>query len=130
MKSTISIFVLLFSFQSLASPASIKNKDGSFKVSDKSLNVMKITFRTLQGTGPWQLPKEALVKLKFTQGVYRRYQGNITLVFVTTLKAGANNMMVKSDDLEAGDEVAVTGTNFLRLTEADLNSETVDNCAH
>jgi hypothetical protein len=32
--------------------------------------------------------------------------------------------------LESGDEVAVTGTKFLRMAETDLNSETVDNCAH
>lgn len=121
---------IMFSLQVLAAPAGIKNEDGSFKVSDKSLNLMGIKFTKLQNAGPWELPKDALVKIKFTQGVYRKYEGDITYVLVTVLKTDAHRIVVKSDDLDIGDEVAVAGTNFLRLTESDLNSETVDSCAH
>lgn len=130
MRFLISIFLISISTQIMASPAGVKNEDGSFKISDKSLNVMGIKFIKLTGSGPWELPKDALVKIKFTQGVYRKYEGDITYVLVTAIKTDGQKIIIKSDDLETGDEVAVTGVNFLRLTEADLNSETVDNCAH
>ena len=76
------------------------------------------------------MPKSALVKIKFTDGVYRRFKGDITYVIVKVLKTDKNSVTLEAEDLEAGDEVATSGVSFLRLTEADLNSETIDNCAH
>ncbi len=130
MKYIFCILVLISSFSLLASPAGVKNEDGSFKLSGKSLSSMGIQFNKLNGPGPWTLPKDALVKIKFTQGVYRMFEGDITYVIVSVVKSDSNYITIQSQDLEANDEVAIKGTNFLRLTEADLNSETVDNCAH
>lgn len=114
----------------IANPAATKNEDGSFKISDQSQRVMGINFVRLEGSGPWTLPADSLVKIKFTQGIYRRYEGNITYVLVNVLKSDSQTITLQSEDLVAGDEVAVSATNFLRLTESDLNSETVDSCAH
>ncbi len=122
--------VLVLSPTAIANPAATKNEDGSFKISDQSQKVMGINFARLDGSGPWTLPSNSLVKIKFTQGIYRRYEGNITYVLVSVLKSDSQTITLQSEDLEAGDEVAVNGTNFLRLTESDLNSETVDSCAH
>lgn len=130
MKIMTCLLVLFITINLHAAPAGIKNEDGSFKVSEKAIQVMGIKFQKLQNTGPWEIPKDALVKIKFTQGVYRKYEGNITYVIVTVLKVNEQSLTLKSEDLEAGDEVATAGVNFLRLTEADLNSETIDNCAH
>lgn len=130
MKYTIYLILLISSFSLMASPAGVKNEDGSFKLSQKSQAAMGIKFVKLSKSGPWVLPKEALVKIKFTQGVYRMFEGNITYVIVSISKTDSHSMTIQSEDLETGDEVAIKGTNFLRLTEADLNSETVDNCAH
>ncbi len=130
MRFLISVFIVLFSTQLFADTAGIKNEDGSFKVTEKALNVMGIKFQRINGPAPWTVPKETLVKVKFTRGVYRRYEGNITYVIVNILKENAQSVTLQSEDLEAGDDVAVSGTNFLRLTEADLNSDTVDNCSH
>jgi hypothetical protein len=91
---------------------------------------MNIKFKKLNGEGPWLLPVNSLVKVKFTQGVYRRFKNDITFVIVNVSKAEGSSVVISSDDLESDDEVAVEGVHFLRLTEADLNSETVDNCAH
>ncbi len=130
MKLLISCFLLLCSLHVIAVPAGIKNEDGSFKLSEKSLNSMGIKFKKIDNAGPWTMPKEALVKIKFTKGVYRKYEGSITYIIVNVLKEDSHTVTFKSGDLESGDEVAVIGTNFLRLTESDLNSETVDSCAH
>ena len=113
-----------------ASPSATKNEDGSFKLSEKSIQQLGVSFLKLLKMSPWVIPVESLVKIKFTSGVYRRYEGDITFVSVKILKNNGVHAFVESSDLEAGDEVAVTGTSFLRLTEADLNSGTVDSCAH
>ncbi len=122
--------VLISLFLNPAFGAGTKNEDGSFKLSEKSLKTMEIKFQKLNGKGPWLLPLNALVKIKFTQGVYRKIQEDITYVLVNALKTDGKSVLVSSEDLESDDEVAIEGVHFLRLTEADLNSDTVDNCAH
>lgn len=122
--------LLIFLFVNAAFCAGTKNEDGSFKLTEKSIKTMGIKFQNLNGKSPWLLPSNALVKIKFTQGVYRKIEEDITYVLVSVLKKDGNSVLVSSDDLMSGDEVAISGVHFLRLTEADLNSDTVDNCAH
>lgn len=124
------LFTCLCSFQVFAGTAGTKNQDGSFKLTEKSVSTLGITFLKLGTASPWKVPASALVKIKFTAGVYRRFKGDITYVIVKILKTDQNSVIIEAEDLEAGDEVATSGVGFLRLTEADLNSETVDNCAH
>jgi hypothetical protein len=130
MKQVIIISAFLFSQIAFAVPAGTKGEDGNFKVSEKSLNHLGVKFVSLNGPGPWKVPAAALVKIKLTQGVYRRFEGEITYVIVRTSEADKGNLYISSEDLEEGDEVAVQGTNYLRMAETDLNSETVDTCAH
>ncbi len=124
------LYVVMTLLLNTAFGAGTKNEDGSFKLSSKSLRTMGIEFQKLNGNGPWSIPLSSLVKIKFTQGVYRRFQGDITFVIVNVMKVDGATVLISSEDLEQNDEVAVTGVHFLRLTEADLNSSTVDSCAH
>lgn len=130
MKTIFIITLFLIAETSLAVPAGTKGKDGNFKVSEKSLRHLGVKFTDLTGPGPWTVPKSALVRIKLTQGVYRQYQDELTFVIVKVMNVNGENVTIHSDDLESGDEVAVSGVNFLRMAETDLNSETVDNCAH
>lgn len=128
---TIFIFSLfLFAHVSQAVPAGTKGKDGHFKVSEKSLNHLGVKFSLLSGSAPWTISKSALVRIKLTQGVYRRFEGELTYVIVKVVQEKNDEVKMHSEDLEAGDEVAITGAKYLRMAETDLNSETVDNCAH
>jgi hypothetical protein len=130
MKTIFILSLVLFTKIALAVPAGTKGEDGNFKVSEKSLNHLGVTFAPLTGGGPWKIPKTALVRIKLTQGVYRRFEGELTYVIVKVTSAQNDQVLIQSEDLEAGDEVAVTGVKYLRMAETDLNSETVDNCAH
>ena len=125
----ISIFLLKVS-GSYAASAGVKNEDGSFKLPEQSLTILGIKFMKLDSAGPWTIHKNSLVGIKFTKGVYRRYEGDIAYVIVKVLKDMGNQVLISSSDLEIGDELAIEGTTYLRLTEADLNSDTVDACAH
>jgi hypothetical protein len=126
-------FLILFTLVaniSFAEPAGTKGEDGNFKVSEKSLNHLGVRFQSLKGNGPWTVPKDTLVRIKLTSGVYRRFEGEITYVLVKKTSEQDGLVTIQSEDLESGDEVAITGTKYLRMAETDLNSETVDNCAH
>jgi hypothetical protein len=115
---------------SYAGTAGVLNEDGSFRLKDESIKTLGIDFLKLSNDGPWSVPLESIVRIKFTKGVYRRYEGAITFVLVNILKHEEDRVIISSPDLEAGDEVASKGTSYLRLTEADLKSDTVDACAH
>lgn len=128
MKTLIVIFIL--ATLNNAFGAATKNEDGSFKISDKAKKTMGILFQKLDGRSQWLLPKRSLVKIKFTEGVYRKIQGDITYVIVNVIQTNATHVLIESEDLESGDEVAIEGVHFLRLTESDLNSDTVDSCVH
>lgn len=100
-----------------------------FKMKPAALDSLGVQFKKLEGSGPWNVPKAALVHIKHASGVYRRFEGWISFVLVQgATKGGATT--VQSEDLQPGDEIAVEGASFLRMTEADLNADTVDSCSH
>ena len=105
-------------------------KEDGFKLSKKAVTNLGITFNSLKGSGPWMIPKSSLVRIKHSTGVYRRWDSWITMVLVKVLSQTKETITIKSVDLQDQDEVAITGVPFLRMTEADLNSDTVDACAH
>lgn len=106
------------------------SKEDGFKLSDKAVKNLGVTFNGLSGSGPWMIPKSALVRVKHSTGVYRKWDGWITMVLVKVLNQTKETVTIKSVDLQDQDRVAITGVPFLRMTEADLNSDTVDSCGH
>lgn len=101
-----------------------------FQMSARALKTLGIEFKPVQGNGPWEVPEKALVRIKHTSGVYRRYQNWISFVLVEVAGRKNGQLLIRSEDLEPQDEVAFVGASFLRLTEADLNSDTVDSCSN
>lgn len=130
MKLSTFIMLVLLSWESFGASAGVRNDDGSFSLSEKALKLLGVNFKTLQSDGPWEVPKSSLVKIKFTQGVYRRFEHTITYVIVKVLKENEHTLIIAAPDLQARDEIAVSAVTYLRLAEADLNSTTVDNCSH
>ena len=128
MKLVLITLLLILNSYAFAEPASVKNEDGSFKVTDASQKALKIQFLEVKGQGPWTIPKSALVKVKFSTGVYRLYEGNISFILVKIKQQKGEELLVESSDIESGDKIAITGVHFLRLIEADLNSGVVDSC--
>lgn len=105
-------------------------KEDGFKLSAEASSTLGVEYTKLVGKSPWHVPKAALVTLKLSSGVYRRYQDWNTLVLITVLKNSDDTLLISSEDLQDGDEIAIRGASFLRMTEADLNSDTLDACGH
>lgn len=99
-----------------------------FRLSDAAIARLGVRFEELKGNGPWSVPKNALVKVKRSTGVYRQSDGFITLVLVETKEAIGNYVRIQSEDLRAGDRVAVEGGGFLRVVELDLSGGGGDSC--
>ena len=106
------------------------DKEEGFKLSEKAMKTLGVGFSKLDGGSPWRIPKEALVRIKQSDAVYRRYEGWISLVLVKVVGQSADSIIIASEDLETGDEVGTKGAQYLRMTDADLNSGTVDSCSH
>jgi hypothetical protein len=106
------------------------SKEDGFKLSPQAIEKMGIRFEFIQGKAPWRVPKEALVYLKQSVGVYRQFEGWMSFVLVKVDQKNSDSALIQSNDLEGGDGIAVRGAHFLRMTDADLNSDAVDACAH
>lgn len=106
------------------------DKEEGFKLSLKAIKTLGINFKAIEGSGPWRVSKGAIVHLKQSSGIYRRYDGWISMVLVKIVGKDNDSVLIQSADLESSDEVAITGVQFLRMTDADLNAGTVDTCAH
>lgn len=105
-------------------------EDGEFSLTQKAEKRMGIEWMTLKGNGPWKVPADALVKVKFTTAAYRKFEGRITLVVLSETRKQGNEVIVSSPDLADGDLLAIKGAKYLRLAEVDITSGTVDNCSH
>ncbi len=106
------------------------SKEDGFKLSKKAIGKLGVKFKALSSNGPWKIPKESLVRIKYSTGVYRKWDGWITMVLVSVVNEGEDFYTIKSVDLQDQDEIAISSVAYLRMTEADLNSDTVDACAH
>jgi len=105
-------------------------KEEGFKLSQKAMQNLGVEFSTVKTDGPWTVPSGAIVHLKQSSGVYRKVDGWISFVLVKVVNKAGATVSIQSADLQAGDEVAIRGATFLRMTDADLNAGTVDSCAH
>ncbi len=142
MKTITTLLLVLFPLMALSEESETPSRSGAhfavtefkkeegFKLSEEALKTLGVDFQTLKGTSNWSLPSDAIVHLKHTSGVYRRLDGWITYVIVKIQKKSRDIVSITSEDLQPGDEVATKGTQFLRMTEVDLNTDTIDGCAH
>ena len=105
-------------------------EDGEFSLTPASEKRLGIKWLTLEGNGPWKVPAEAMVRIKFTTAAYRKFEGRITLVVLDKSQAQGKTALISSPDLQAGDQIAISGVKYLRLAEVDISSGTVDNCSH
>lgn len=103
-------------------------EEGEFTLTEKAEKRLGVQWLTLSGDGPWKVPAEAVMRIKFTKTAYRKFEGRITMVILEVIKEESGYVWISSPDLVDGDEVAVKGVKFLRLTELDLFQGAVDSC--
>ena len=103
-------------------------EDGEFTVSETAEKRLGIQWLKLKGTGPWLVPAEVVLNIKFTKAAYRKFEGRITLIILNAVKKEGDHVLISSPDLEEGDLIAIKGVKYLRLTELDLFQGKVDSC--
>lgn len=105
------------------------DKENGFQLSEKAIQNLGVAFKGIEGSGPWKVSANSIIHLKQSSGVYRRVDDWIMFVLVKVNQKIGSDLLISSDDLQSGDEIATSGAHFLRMTDADLNSGTVDSCA-
>ena len=103
-------------------------EDGDFSLTEKAEKRLGIQWLKLEGSGPWKVPADTVLSIKFTKAAYRKFEGRITLVILNPIKKEDNHYWISSPDLQEGDTVAIKGVKYLRLTELDLFQGAVDSC--
>lgn len=95
--------------------------DDGFKMSPDSIKTLGVEFTKLPAGPRWTMPSSAIVRAKHVTGAYRRISdGWITMVLVKVIETRGSSSIIESQDLEAGDEVATQGVQFLRVTDVGL----------
>lgn len=103
-------------------------EEGEFSITEKAEKRLGVKWLNIQGKGPWKVPSETIMRLKFTKAAYRKFEGRITMIVLETVKQEGDFVWINSPDLEPGDEIAIKGVKYLRLTELDLFQGAVDSC--
>lgn len=103
-------------------------EEGEFSITEKAEKRLGIQWLVLQGSGPWKVPSDTVLSIKFTKASYRKFEGRITLIILDKIKKEGDFYWISSPDLQEGDAVAIKGVKYLRLTELDLFQGAVDSC--
>ena len=103
-------------------------EEGEFSLTEKAEKTLGVKWLTIEGTGPWKVPAEAVMRIKFTKTAYRKFEGRITMIVLATVKQDGEYVWITSPDIEPGDQIAIKSVKFLRMTELDLFQGAVDSC--
>ena len=88
-----------------------------FKLSPEALKNFDLKFIKLNGDGPWNLPKSALVHSGEETNLFRKRNDFFKRIDFETIKNSGTQLTIDSDDLREGDEVIIIGLGFLRIAE-------------
>lgn len=88
-----------------------------FKLSPEALKNFELKSLKLNGDGPWELPKTALVHSGEETNLFRKRNDFFKRIDFQTIRNVGSRLVVDSDDLREGDEVVLIGLGFLRVAE-------------
>ncbi len=101
-----------------------------FKLSPEAIRHFEITSRKLEGNAPWSIPSSAIVRSGEEVNLYRIRDGFLKRIDFETKRTRANELMIASEDLRSGDEIALTGLGFLRIAELAAFGGVADGHSH
>lgn len=92
------------------------HKEKGFKLSaeaEKNFELEKVKVSSSQ----LEIPAAAVVTAGIEVNLYRQRDGFYSRIDFTELRKSGANILIKSADLKAGDQVVIKGMGFLRMTE-------------
>lgn len=93
------------------------NESKGFKLSPEALKNFEIKTLKFTGDGPWTVPSGAVVHSGEDTNLIRVRAGFFKSVDFKIIKKSGTSIVVDSDDLREGDEIAVTALGFLKIAE-------------
>lgn len=106
------------------------DKKQGFQLSLSAVQTLGIKFQTIQSQGIHRLPTQALVRFQDESGVYRFKEGWFKLIEIHPLSQSASEITVKTDEIQSGDQVVITGVPLLRVAELEAWGGSGDGHGH
>ncbi|OQW53850.1 MAG: hypothetical protein A4S09_06435 [Proteobacteria bacterium SG_bin7] len=100
---------------------SYSEKEG-FKLSVEAAKLFGITFLTLSGPSPWEVPNSAIVYVGDDKSIYKSNNGALKRLDITIVRKNKSTSTITANKLASGDQILITGTSFVRTAEIDLTS--------
>lgn len=100
---------------------SYSEKEG-FKLSVEATKLFGITFLTLSGPSPWDVPNSAIVYVGDDKSIYKSNNGALKRLDITIVRKNKSTSTITANKLTSGDQILITGTSFVRTAEIDLTS--------
>lgn len=92
------------------------DEEAGFQISPEAEKNFEVK-RTKFGSSQLEVPAAAIVTAGTERNLYRFRDGNYKRIDFETVKKTGSTIVVKSEDLQAGDEVVTSGMGLLRIAE-------------
>lgn len=89
------------------------------KLTEKALKNIEVKTTKAVSGSQYLLPLESLVYFQDQVGIYRLRQGWFKLVKVEVMKKRGKESLVRTNEIQSGDEIAIHGADLLRVSEMD-----------
>ncbi|MCB0379391.1 MAG: hypothetical protein KDD33_12935 [Bdellovibrionales bacterium] len=110
----------------------VKHAGEEFKLSkdsEKRLKIVSIKLSPSQNS-LYKIPKLALVKFKDEVGIYIKRNGWFRLVKVQDMKTSKDHIFIKTQNINDGDEIIISGAPYLRITQLQTSGQGGEGHAH
>ncbi len=106
------------------------NKKDGIQLSEKAVKTLGLSYVAATGDGTFKLPFKTAVFFQDEVGVYRLKNGWHKLIEVQLISKTASEVVVKTAELKAGDQIAKDGVPLLRAAELEAWGGSGDGHGH
>lgn len=106
------------------------NKKDGIQLSEKALKTLGVTYGSVTGSGTFKVPLKSVVFSQDEVGIYRFKGGWHKLLEVQLVSKTASEAVIKTSELNAGDQIAKDGVPLLRAAELEAWGGSGDGHGH
>lgn len=106
------------------------NKKDGIQLSEKAVKTLGLSYVAATGAGTFKLPFKTAVFFKDEVGVYRLKNGWHKLIEVQLISKTTSEVVVKTSELNSGDQIAKDGVPLLRAAELEAWGGSGDGHGH
>lgn len=106
------------------------NKKDGFKLSEKAIKMLGISYIAVNGNGTFKVPAKSVAFFQDELGVYLFKDGWHKLIEVELVSKNQTEIVIKTEELKTGDQIANDGVPLLRAAELEAWGGSGDGHGH